>query len=71
MKNNERLGNNLLTKKELLGWLNDLLQVLEVFIKINIHSIEELSNGAAFCQLVDVISPGTVRMQKINWHAKL
>lgn len=42
-----------------------------VYMQINVQTIEELSNGSAFCQLLDVISPGTVRMQKLNWNAKL
>lgn len=33
--------------------------------------MEELANGAAFCQLVDIISHGAARMQKVNWQARL
>lgn len=47
---------------ELLEWLNDLL-------KINYTKVEETSNGAAFCQIIDVIHPGTVALGRVNYNA--
>ena len=43
----------------------------EAIMKIQVNNIEELSNGAVFCQILDIIGAETVRMQKINWNAKL
>lgn len=47
---------------ELLEWLNDLL-------KINYIKVEETSNGAAFCQIIDAIHPGTVALGRVNFNA--
>jgi RP/EB family microtubule-associated protein len=41
------------------------------YIQLNVQTIEDLSSGAAFCQLLDILHHGTVRMHKINWNAKL
>ena len=51
-------------KSELLNWVSKI-------IKIDIKSIEETQTGAIFCQLLDALHPGTVRMNKVNWKAKL
>ena len=51
-------------KSELLNWVSKI-------IKIDIKSIEEAQTGAIFCQLLDALHPGTVRMNKVNWKAKL
>jgi RP/EB family microtubule-associated protein len=48
---------------ELLEWLNDLLS-------INYSRIEDASNGAAFCQVIDVIHPGTLNLKKVNYNAE-
>lgn len=47
---------------ELLEWVNDLL-------KINYSKVEDVSNGAAFCQIIDAIHPGTVNLAKVNYNA--
>jgi RP/EB family microtubule-associated protein len=47
---------------ELLDWLNALLQ-------IQYRKIEETANGAAFCQVIDAIHPGTVTLGRVNYHA--
>ena len=51
-------------KSELLTWVSKTLD-------LEIKSIEQTSTGAIFCQLLDAAHPGTVRMNKVNWKAKL
>lgn len=48
---------------ELLQWINDLLG-------LNYQKVEDTSNGAAFCQIIDCIHPGTVSMSKVNFNAR-
>ena len=48
---------------ELIEWVNNLL-------KTNYTKIQELSNGAAFCQIIDAIHPGTVHLGRVNFNAK-
>ena len=48
---------------ELLGWLNGTL-------KISLHKVEETANGAAACQLMDILHPNSVPMSKVNFAAK-
>jgi len=50
-------------RKEVLRWLNDLL-------KTDFKKIEETANGAAACQVLDVMFKGTVPMKKVNWGAR-
>lgn len=50
-------------KSELIAWVNSLLA-------INITKVEQMASGAAYCQIVDVIYPGSMPMSKINWGAK-
>lgn len=52
------------SKSELLTWVSSTLG-------LEIKSIEQTSTGAIFCQLLDAAHPGTVRMNKVNWKAKL
>ena len=52
------------SKTELLTWVNNTLD-------LQIKSIEQTITGAIFCQLLDAAHPGTVRMNKVNWKAKL
>ena len=52
------------SKSELLTWVSTTLD-------LKIKSIEETQTGALFCQLLDAAHPGTVRMNKVNWKAKL
>ncbi|KAJ3353305.1 hypothetical protein HDU83_006985 [Entophlyctis luteolus] len=47
------------SKTELLGWLNDLLQV-------NYSSIEQCGSGAAFCQILDSIH-GSVPLSRVKF----
>jgi RP/EB family microtubule-associated protein len=57
-----KLGISTLGRKELLHWVNQLLGPAY-------DRIEELSNGAAFCQIIDAIHPGTVHMRRVNFTA--
>ena len=52
------------SKSELLTWVSTTLN-------LEIKSIEETQTGAIFCQLLDAAHPGTIRMNKVNWKAKL
>ena len=52
------------SKSELLTWVNTTLD-------LEIKGIEQTITGAIFCQLLDAAHPGTVRMNKVNWKAKL
>ena len=49
-------------RAELLEWVNDLLG-------INYDKVEDTSNGAAFCQIIDAIHPGTVNLGIVNYNA--
>lgn len=51
-----------LTRGELLDWINTLLGT-------NYTKVEETSNGAAFCQVIDAIFPGTIRLSRVNFNA--
>lgn len=55
-------NSNPCSRTELLKWLNDTLS-------LSYASIEECSNGAAFCQLMDCIYPGSVNFRKVLWTA--
>jgi hypothetical protein len=50
------------SKGELLDWFNALLG-------IHYRKVEEMSGGAAFCQVFDVICPGKVNLHKVNYNA--
>jgi RP/EB family microtubule-associated protein len=45
-----------------MDWINGLL-------KINITRIEQLGTGAVYCQILDVMNPGKVAMQRVNFKA--
>lgn len=51
-------------RNEIIKWINTTL-------KINIEKVEQLGTGAAYVQLLDIIYPGDVPFQKVNWNAKL
>jgi RP/EB family microtubule-associated protein len=49
-------------RAELLAWINGLLG-------INYNKVEDVANGAAFCQIIDAIHPGTVALGRVNFNA--
>lgn len=51
------------SKSEILKWLNTTLQ-------LNVTKVEQASTGAIYCQLLDTLYPGKVKMSKVNWKAK-
>lgn len=53
-----------LSRHEMLNWVNDSL--LSEYKKI-----EELSNGAAYAQLMDLLFPGTVALKKVKFRTNL
>ena len=63
-KTNKQEKAYFVSKSELLTWVSSTLD-------LEIKSIEQTSTGAIFCQLLDAAHPGTVRLNKVNWKAKL
>jgi len=51
-------------KRELLEWIRDFLQM-------EIPKVETLASGAHYCQLLDALHPGTVKMSRVNFGAYL
>jgi len=51
------------SRSELLGWANSLFA-------LNLTKVEQCSNGAVYCQIIDACHPGSVTMKKVNWAAK-
>jgi len=51
-------------RTELIKWLNDLLET-------KYTKVEEVSNGAAFCQIMDACFPGKVNLSRVNFNAYL
>lgn len=49
-------------RNELLAWINDILCT-------NYIKLEDASNGAVACQIIDLIHPGTVPMKNLNFSA--
>ncbi|KAH0786392.1 EB1 protein [Histomonas meleagridis] len=50
-------------RAELLDWINNLLC-------LKYDKVEDTSNGAAFCQVIDCIHPGTVALGRVNYNAR-
>jgi len=50
-------------RSELLGWVNQ-------WLRLNVSKVEECASGAVYCQIIDSVHPGKVKMQKVNWKAK-
>lgn len=53
-----------LSRNEILQWVNHCLDS-------NYGKIEELCTGAAYCQLVDMLFPGTLVFKKVKFNTKL
>lgn len=52
------------SKNSLLNWINDTF-------KLNMNKVEQACTGAVYCQILDSIYPGKVKMNQVNWHASL
>ncbi|GMT10621.1 hypothetical protein PFISCL1PPCAC_1918, partial [Pristionchus fissidentatus] len=53
-----------LSRNEMLMWVNDCLQS-------QYSKIEELHNGAGYCQFTDFLFPGAVMLKKVKWNSRL
>lgn len=51
-------------KRELLEWISS-------FLEMDIPKVEVLASGAHYCQLLDVLYPGSIKMRKVNFGAYL
>ncbi|CAD5206109.1 unnamed protein product [Bursaphelenchus okinawaensis] len=52
-----------ISRMSLLSWVNDCLQS-------QLNKIEEMSTGAAYCQLTDRLFPGSVPLKKVKWNSR-
>lgn len=53
-----------LSRHDMLAWVNDCLHS-------NFAKIEELCTGAAYCQFMDMLFPGSVPMKRIKFKTNL
>lgn len=53
-----------LSRHDMLSWVNDCLQS-------NFTKIEELCTGAAYCQFMDMLFPGSVAIKKVKFKTNL
>jgi len=49
-------------KRELLAWISS-------FLEMDIPKVEILASGAHYCQMLDALWPGSVKMNKVNFGA--
>jgi len=52
------------SRSELLSWANSTF-------KLTLGKVEQCSNGAVYCQVIDACHNGTVTMKKVNWAARV
>lgn len=53
-----------LSRHDMLNWVNDCLQA-------NLTKIEELCTGAAYCQYMDMLFPGSIQVKRIKFRTNL
>lgn len=53
-----------LSRHDILAWVNDSLQT-------SYAKIEELCTGAAYCQFMDMLFPGSIMLKKVKFNTKL
>lgn len=53
-----------LSRHDMLAWVNDCLQT-------RYAKIEELCSGAAYCQFMDMLFPGSIHIKKVKFNTKL
>ena len=51
-------------RHDMLAWVNDCLST-------KFSKIEELCSGAAYCQFMDMLFPGSVQLKKVKFNTKL
>jgi len=61
---NTSVTNENLSRHEMLAWVNGNLQS-------QFGKIEELGTGAAYCQFMDMLFPGTVPLKRVKYNSKL
>ncbi|VDO39219.1 unnamed protein product, partial [Onchocerca flexuosa] len=49
---------------------NELLAFVNNFLRSNFTRIEELSSGAAYCQLTELLFPGKISLKKVKWNSR-
>ncbi|VIO89871.1 microtubule binding protein, putative [Brugia malayi] len=49
---------------------NELLAFVNNFLRANFTRIEELSSGAAYCQLTELLFPGKISLKKVKWNSR-
>lgn len=52
-----------LSRQDMLAWVNGSLQS-------QIGKIEEMGTGAAYCQLMDILFPGTIPLKRVKYSSK-
>lgn len=52
-----------ISRHELLAWVNSCL-------KANFSKIEEMSTGAAYCQLTHMLFPDSINLRKVKWNSR-
>lgn len=52
-----------LSRSEMIEWVNGLLS-------LNYSKVEHLCSGAAYCQYMDMLFPGSVPIKRIKFDAK-
>ncbi|XP_067824010.1 microtubule-associated protein RP/EB family member 1-like isoform X3 [Heptranchias perlo] len=53
-----------LSRHDMLAWVNNSLQ-------LNYTKIEQLCSGAAYCQFMDMLFPGSIALKRVRFQAKL
>ncbi|KAL1501531.1 hypothetical protein ABEB36_006836 [Hypothenemus hampei] len=53
-----------LSRHDMLAWVNECLQS-------NFKKIEELCTGAAYCQFMDMLFPGSVQLKRVKFRTNL
>ncbi|XP_076068853.1 microtubule-associated protein RP/EB family member 1 isoform X2 [Oratosquilla oratoria] len=53
-----------LSRHEMLNWVNDCLQS-------NFTKVEQLCSGAAYCQFMDMLFPGSLALKKVKFSTNL
>ncbi|XP_012937996.1 microtubule-associated protein RP/EB family member 1 isoform X2 [Aplysia californica] len=57
-------SDNNLSRHDMIAWVNDSLQT-------SYSKIEELCSGAAYCQFMDLLFPGSVVLKRVKFNTKL